>query len=132
MVNHALNVSYPALIADANHQIDTAERVAGIVNDIVSDDLTVWNDHFFAVGGEQGGGENMYLFHRSGDCPNLYHFSGAEWTQETNSTPAAKLESDPCSASPMANPAAPMTAIMEDVSIPTRPNAATTAKARVM
>ncbi|MPN64879.1 hypothetical protein SDC9_212657 [bioreactor metagenome] len=81
MVNHALNVSYPALIADANHQIDTAERVAGIVNDIVSDDLTVWNDHFFAVGGEQGGGENMHLFHRSGDCPNLYHFSGAEWTQ---------------------------------------------------
>jgi hypothetical protein len=42
----------------------------------------------------------------------------------TSKTPAARLESEPCNARPMAKPAAPSTAITDAVCTPTRPSAA--------
>ena len=49
----------------------------------------------------------------------------------TSSTPAARFDSEPCSASPMARPAAPMIAASEVVWMPNRPRMKTTASARI-
>ncbi|MNE72677.1 hypothetical protein D3C80_1686380 [compost metagenome] len=46
--------------------------------------------------------------------------------------PAAKLESEPCSARPMARPAAPIMATKEAVCTPTRPRAAITTNTRMV
>ncbi|MNV78795.1 hypothetical protein D3C71_1723110 [compost metagenome] len=46
--------------------------------------------------------------------------------------PAAKFERDPCSARPMARPAAPMMATKEAVCTPTRPRAAITTNTRMV
>lgn len=74
----------------------------------------------------------MDLFYCADNRANLYNFPGAERTQGDKQYACGKVESDPCSARPMAKPAAPITAIIEEVSIPTRPRAATAVKAIVM
>ncbi len=82
--------------------------------------------HKLYIRSEQSGGENMDLSTVPDNRANLHNFP-ARKAQETSSTPAAKLKG-PCSARPMAKPAAPITAILRGFLYRHGPRAATAVK----
>jgi hypothetical protein len=52
MTARALHFRNPAIVADANHQIDTPKGMARIVNDAVGDNFAVRDHHVFIIRGE--------------------------------------------------------------------------------
>ncbi|MNR48500.1 hypothetical protein D3C85_1677450 [compost metagenome] len=50
VLNNCFHVSNTALVTDTNHQVNPAMSMTGVVNNIVRNNFTVRDNHFFIIG----------------------------------------------------------------------------------